>query len=476
MRASSRPAAVARLLTILFSSGAAAPVAAQDYYADIRPLLNRNCLACHSAAGPGWSMQDPEATYALRHAIAAAILERRMPPWLAEPGHQEYVNSRALPADVLDLVRRWRDGGFAKGAPRPDLRHAADAGAAHAAFEADVTVDVLPGDAYLPNQTRADDYRCFVADWPGDRTAYVTGFRAVVGNRRVGHHLVVHAIVPGMVDRFRELDAAEEGPGYQCFGGALPDRLGGREAREAYEARYPDGLREMNRAKFWLAHWAPGMDGHNFPEGTGIRLDPGSALVIQMHYYAGAAPGEPDAGTRMEFRIAGEVERPSFHLPQTLDPWLDSRENASMVIPSGQVATYEYADNLGDLLPYIARVTRVPEERIQGLEIHSANLHMHAVGHSGVISLRDRHGRKETLLSVPRWDLRWQQDFTFAVPKVFGRDELDGTLLSVECTFLNPGQKPVYGGFGSDDEMCFDFAYIAVRTGEPASPVGAGNR
>ncbi|MGH2395256.1 MAG: hypothetical protein ACRDGH_17490, partial [Candidatus Limnocylindria bacterium] len=343
---------------------------------------------------------------------------RRMPPWLAEPGHQDYVNSRALPAEVVERVRRWRDGGFAKGTPRPDPRSAADGHAAHGGFQADVSVDVLPNGPYLPDQTRADDYRCFVADWSADETKYVTGFRAVVGNRRVGHHLVVHAIAPGMVDRYRELDAAEEGPGYQCFGGALPDRLGQDDAREAYEARYPDGLEELERASFWLAHWAPGMDGHDFPEGTGIRLDPGSGLVVQMHYYAGAAPGQPDAGTRMEFRIADDVERPAFHLPQTLDPWLDGQENGSMVIKPGQMGTYEVAGNLGDLLPYIASVTQVPEDSIQGLEIHSANLHMHAIGHSGVISLRDEYGRKEKLLSVPRWDLRWQQDFTFAEPKV----------------------------------------------------------
>jgi hypothetical protein len=44
---------------------------------------------------------------------------------------------------------------------------------------------------------------------------------------------------------------------------------------------------------------------------------------------------------------------------------------------------------------------------------------MHAFGQSGVITLTDRNGRKETLLSVPRWDLRWQRDFTLVEPRIF---------------------------------------------------------
>ena len=179
----------------------------------------------------------------------------------------------------------------------------------------------------------------------------------------------------------------EDGLGYQCFGGALADRLGQRAEREAYEARYPDGVREMNRAAWWLAHWAPGMDGHVFPEDTGIRLEPGSGLVVQMHYYTVEAPGEADAGSRLDFQVAEEVEKPAFHLSQTYGPWLGSERNGTMVIPPGEKATYEVSDDLGSLVGYAARVTGVDETRIRGFELHSANLHMHAFGHSGVCLL-----------------------------------------------------------------------------------------
>ncbi len=140
-----------------------------------------------------------------------------------------------------------------------------------------------------------------------------------------------------------------------------------------------------------------------------------------------------------------------------------------MIIPPGDTATYEVTHDFEVLRSYAANLTGVEEERIEALEVHSANLHMHAFGHSGEISLIDHNGRPETLLSVPRWDLRWQRDFTFTEPKVVPRDEMEATSLRLRCTYRNPTEEPVYGGFGSYDEMCFNFPYIAVREGAPVT-------
>ncbi len=459
------PASLSALCLLVVVS----PVRAQDYYQDIRPILNDNCVRCHSEAGIAWSMEDPEEAFRRRRQIAGMILDRKMPPWLAEPGHQDYQGDLSLSPETIELVRLWREGGLAKGEPRPDQ----GSRVVHASFEPDLTLDVMPGQSYLPDQTDSDEYRCFVVDWTPETTTYVTGFRAVPGNLKVAHHVVVFAVTPEMKGRFKELAVEEDGMGYRCFGGAVPDRLGRKAERTAYEERYPKGVRQLNDGSFWLAHWAPGMDGHVFPEGTGLRMEPGSGLVVQMHYYTKESPGVADSNTHLDFQTAPTVERAAMHLPQTRNEWLGGEDNQSMVIPPGGMATYAYSEDLEDLLPYIARVTDVDEDRIQALEIHSANLHMHAFGHSGEITLTDRHGRRETLLSIPRWDLAWQRDFTFLTPKVFERDDLKGATLAVECTYENKTDETVYGGFGSFDEMCFNFSYIAVRAGEKTAEAGS---
>ncbi len=454
------------------SSPAFADPDTPDYYGVIRPLLLQNCMGCHAEEGPGWSMVDPEETFARNRLIASMVTQRQMPPWLAAPGHQAYLGDLSLSDETVRHFEAWRAAGFPRGTPVSDEAHGlhdhGGVGHAHGGhggpFVPEVSLEVLPGDRFLPNQEDPDDYRCFVVDWEGEEEAWMTGFRALPGNLAVAHHVVIYAVDAHLAPRFHELVAEEaEQPGYQCFGGALPDRLGIRAQREAYEARYPDGVRELSLGNYWLAHWAPGMDGHVFPEGTGIRLEPGAALVVQIHYYAADFPGEYDEGTRVEFQLASEVERPAFHFQQTRGDWLVSERNRTMVIEPGATATYEVRDGMEPLLPYISRLTRVPVERIGALEIHSANLHMHAFGHSGEISLTHPTGAREVLLSVPRWDLRWQRDFTFAEPKVFPRNVLRGVFLTTQCTFQNPTEQVVYGGYGSYDEMCFNFSYIAVR-------------
>jgi hypothetical protein len=188
---------------------------------------------------------------------------------------------------------------------------------------------------------------------------------------------------------------------------------------------------------------------------------------VQMHYYSAFAAGERDAGTRMEFILADEVAKPAFTLPLTRFAWLKGKTNGSMVIPPGERRTYAETITLEQLTGMAAAVTNTPGDRLTGMEVHSASLHMHRFGSSGVINLIDGNRRVETLLSVPRWDLNWQRNFTFEQPKVFMRDEFADTELRVECTFENPDDAPVYGGYRSDDEMCFNFSYVALVVDDP---------
>ncbi|TVR99157.1 MAG: hypothetical protein EA418_00425 [Wenzhouxiangellaceae bacterium] len=441
-------------------------LAAPDYHGEIRPMIEQHCLMCHADDSISFSFADPEFTYNLGPAIVATVRDRRMPPWLAEPGHQQYVDDISLSSAQIETFLAWADGGFPRG--EPASRNGAPPALARS-FQADLALDVLPGQSYLPRQDRADDYRCFVIDWPLDEPAYVTGFRAAPGNLRVVHHLVLFAVQPQLAERFRELQDAEEGPGYQCFGAAVPDRLGLPEQRQAYEQRYPDGVIELHRGNYWLAHWAPGMEGYSFPSGTGIPMPPGSVLVAQMHYYSVYAPGEADTGSQMEFQVSSLVERPAINVPITFDPWFEGRRNRSLVVPPEQSARYATAATLQGIAGYMSRLFGVDPARVEAAEVHSANLHMHRFGASGRVTLTEPSGRKNILLSVPRWDLNWQRDFTFDEPMVFPAAQLERTRMGVECVFENPTAEEVLGGYGSDDEMCMNLSYVALRLTEPES-------
>ena len=465
MRGSALPVAA---LALAFA--APVQVAAQDYYSDVRPVLVESCMGCHAENGIGWSMENPEATFEEHRMIARAITAEVMPPWLAEPGHQEYLGDLSLGSDVIGIVASWRDAGYPKGDPRPDP---APAEMTSFAFNSDMSLslEVIPGEAYLPPQDLDDEYRCFIVDWPGEDVGYVTGFRAVPGNEAIVHHMVLHTVEPGMVERYKEVDDMVDGAGYECLGGILPTSFDWA----AYEARYPDGQRELASSEWWLTQWAPGMYGQEFPEGTGIPVKPGSAVVVQMHYYIKEARGQSDTGSLVEFEIAKEVERPAFYMVNTKNPWFAGQQNGSMVIPSGEQTTYVVNEPLEGFLGLASYITGVERDRVGGLEIYSASLHMHAFGQSGDISLTDGDGRTETLLSVPKWNLHWQRDFLFAEPKIFGRELLGSTSLRLRCTFSQDTGEVVFGGYGSYDEMCMNFSYVAVQPVESATEQSGSN-
>ena len=439
---------------------------AVDFYGVIQPLVQARCTQCHSDDGVSFSLTEPEESYAMRVAMANAVGERRMPPWLAEPGHQEYVGDYSLSEEEVALFTAWAEAGYPKGeaAPLPPAEMRMSS------FEPDVSFSVIPDGSYLPNQTRKDDYRCFLVDWPYDEDRYVTGFKASPGNRRVAHHLVNFVVGPEAAEILKTVSDEEDGQGYQCFGGAVPDSLGNEAKREALEARFPDAVDRLYKNNYWLTHWAPGMEGFNFPEGTGVLVRPGSVIVVQMHYYGAYAPGEADEGTAMHFKLAGQVDKPSINFPLTHWRWLRAQRNGSMVIPPGESATFEVSESFENVAGWAARVLQIAPEQVSGVELHSANVHMHAIGASGEASLLHASGQKETLLSIPRWDLNWQGDFVFTQPKTIPREEFERARMVVECTFTNPNEAPVLGGYGSDDEMCFNFSYVSLlREGEVES-------
>jgi hypothetical protein len=429
-----------------------------EFYADVMPLIADNCITCHADEGVSFSFEGPDDAYRMRHAIASAVAEDRMPPWLAESGHQEYVGDYSLTEDEKSLIATWAAAEFPKGeatASRFTSPEILD-------FDADVSFSIIPDGEYLPNQERKDDYRCFVIDWPYEEDMYVTGFMATPGNQRVSHHLVNFVIGPEAADILKTISEEEDGQGHQCFGGPIPDSLGSKEAQAALEARFPGAMDTLYQNNFWLSHWAPGMYGEEFPADTGILVRPGSVIVVQMHYYSAFAPGEADVGTSMHFKLAKQVNKPSVNLPLTNNRWLVSNRNETMMIPAGETATYEVSEGFDRVAGFAARALRIPPDQIAALELRSANVHMHSYGASGSASLLHASGEKETLLNIPRWDLDWQRDFLFEESKIIPKGDFERARLVVECTYANYSEKTVFGGYGSDDEMCFNFSYVSV--------------
>jgi hypothetical protein len=408
---------------------------AVTYYKDVKPLVDAKCAGCHAPDGIApFSLLTLDDVDRRAELMLDAIEADIMPPWPPNADCNEYHADRSLSPAQKALFRAWVDGGRAPG-------DASNPGAPHDVERVQlsrVDAELSMAAAYTPdtNAQKSDDYRCFVIPWEETTTRYITGFRAVPGNPKVVHHVIAFLAEPSQVAFFQDKDEDEAGDGYTCFGGA-----GG-----------PGG----GRNDHWLGSWAPGSLGSDAPAGTGLRIEPGSAVILQVHYNVLSAAAEPDQ-TKVQFRLDDTVDSEA-----TIQPWANpSWLSGSMPIPAGAADTMH---------AFQVDATQAPT---QGgpFVIHTAGLHMHQLGTRITASVVRANGATECLLQIDDWNFHWQGSYALRRSVEFQR----GDALRVECHWDNsPENQPIINGTrrvpqdvnwgeGTTDEMCLGIFYTTPQ-------------
>jgi len=413
------------------------------YHAHIAPIVDAHCAGCHAYGGVApFAMGGYGEVSTYAHASLASIQRRAMPPWMARPGVRDYRFDPSLSDAQMALFEAWVEGGMVEGDPanrgEPIVleRGGID--------RVDLTMPMV--DFYVP-QSSPDEYRCFVFDWPYEERVYVTGFNLLPGNLAIAHHAVAYLVDPPSAAVVDEASAADPHRSYPCFGGPSPPEV----------PPFP--------MKF-LAVWTPGMDGQLYPASSGVRVEPGSRVILQMHYSILAEAGGDRSS--VEFQVDDAVEREGGYLA-----WLDLQWptiESSMLIPAGEPnVTHSYiADpTTAPVLPLF-----VPGvDFSQGMVLHSVMPHLHKLGREFEVTLERANGDHETLVIIDEWNFDWQREYVFAEPVIAYR----GDRLRVTCTWDNSAEnQPVIGGErlepqdvifgeGTYDEMCVAALYITAN-------------
>jgi hypothetical protein len=356
-----------------------------------------------------------EEAAAWKDAIADAVESRAMPPWGAAPGCHDYQGDPSLTDDEIATIVAWADAGAPEGDPADAV--SAEPIPSPALDSVDLTL-ALP-EAYTPTAS-PDDYRCFLVDWPLTARAYVTGFQVNPGNKQIVHHVIPFVVDASDIAAYQALDDADAGPGYTCYGAPGP-----QDAASLMATR-------------WLGAWAPGGGTAVFPEGTGIRMDPGSKVVLQMHY--NLANGSGEDLTTVDFQLADSVEHGAELQPWTDVTWVLA---GGMDIPAhtdGVTHTFAYESSEAD----------------GDYFLHSASLHMHTRGRTARLEIQHANGDDECLLDVEQYDFNWQRSYYFDAPATVS----PGDTVLLTCTWDNDSDADLDWGEGTGDEMCLGTTYL----------------
>lgn len=401
------------------------------FYADVKPLLQRHCVSCHQPGQIGvGDLTDPDVVVSRAALIKQQVSDRIMPPWLADGDCRDYAQDASLSDAEIETFARWADTGAALGDPADDAGVAPHAPAELPRIDHRMQ---LP-EPYSPKTGVDDDYRCFILDWPETAVSYVTGFGVRPGNATTVHHVIAYVAAPNAVDQFVALDDAEEGPGYTCYGG-------------------PGG--QVGGATFF-GTWAPGtqdLDFSTYGGNSGVRMEPGSKVIVQMHYNTLPWDGEPDQ-TEIVVKVDDQVDVEGKFAFVTNPVWVIN--DSAMAIPAGD--------------PAVQHEAMVSPSIVDGggFTLRGVGAHMHTRG----TSLRmDRVDGDDTcLLDVPRWDFNWQLGYVLEEPVSFTGNEQ----IRIGCTWDNsPENQPSVDGMkmppqmlgwgdGTNDEMCLGIFYVTV--------------
>src|SRR5213593_353888 len=86
---------------------------------DVLPILQKNCQSCHRPGQIGpMSLLTYKEARPWSKAIKAAVVLKKMPPWLADPQYGHFNDDRSLKPSEIETLVAWADGGGVEGDPK----------------------------------------------------------------------------------------------------------------------------------------------------------------------------------------------------------------------------------------------------------------------------------------------------------------------------------------------------------------------
>lgn len=373
------------------------------YHQDVAPIMVNNCISCHREGGSGpFSLETYDDVRAFGPPIVGSITERHMPPFHADNSGecQEFLHSSWLSNDDIGTVTSWVE----QGSPEGDQIDILIPSFEEPDFQTTHSVTFEPYEANFA--TASDDYRCFVVDPQVEQAGFLTGFEVLPSNREIAHHMILYAPTSnGALQQAIALDESDSGPGYPCFGGpGVENRM--------------------------IAPWAPGTDQWYYPQGTGIRMNEGQILILQMHY--SNASDNPLDSTTVNLSIQSTVDKEIF---------TEFFVHGNIEIPPNSTS---HTESLTRKVQYFSGYDGP-------LMLYAIGPHLHKLGVSSSAHLVREDGSESCIIDVPYYDFNWQRVYTYQNPiRLEPNDRFE-----INCEFDSTGKNTAtYWGDGTNDEMC----------------------
>jgi mono/diheme cytochrome c family protein len=395
---------------------------------DVAPLLYKNCVSCHRPGEMGpMSLVTYQEARPWARSIRDRVVARSMPPWFADPHYGTFSNDPTLSQKDIDTIVAWVGGG----APQGDLTQMPQLPRTMVAGWQIGTPDVvfeMPEEFHVP-ATGTIAYKTYNVKTTFKEDLWVVAAEVRPEDRAHVHHAVVTVIEPG---GNKPLGAVEVTP--------LPQdrQKDSHLTPEELEKRLNTERGRSASTEHRLAGYAVGEGPRMIPAGYAKRVPAGSTLSFSMHYTTNGTEGRDR--TKIGLVLAKQ--------PPTAEMYMGLINNGLFEIPPGDANTLVASEGLLQ----------------QDIHVWAIHPHMHVRGKDMTYTAILPDGRREILLSVPKYRFDWQLDYYLSEPKALPK----GTKILVTAHYDNspankdnpdPAATVHYGDQTWDEMMAGYFTY-----------------
>ncbi len=395
---------------------------------DIACIVYSHCSNCHNDTGIGpFNLMNYEDAYANRYSMEYDIANKIMPPWPPDQDYAPMAHANVLTDDEIALFQAW----VAAGAPEGDPMQAPEPPVIETSEGITDPDLVLTTELFTVPSINSDLYKCFVipTNWGEDK--YISGIEVFPNNRNIVHHVLVYRNLTNdpIID-----DQNDPEIGFEC-GGSIEG-----------------GDNDL------IGEWVPGSRPWIMPDGTGIKMQDGANIVMQVHYPDGS-DGQQDFIT-LNIKFSDSPNPREVVQDQTLDHIADIQNGPLFILPYETKTFHE---------KYV-----LPEARtFLGVAPHA---HLICTRMWSFAIKPD--GDTVKMVNIPNWDFDWQGLYYYPEPIILpAGTELHG-YARYENTAdnpNNPNNPPSFVTLGEETEdemMLFFYSYLYYESGDENIQMG----
>ncbi len=423
------------------------------YTEHIAPIFNKHCIVCHRRGGVShFGLTNYTDVQRNAGSIVYVVKEKIMPPWPADPNYSHFIGEKILTDKEIKTIIKWVNQGAIEG---PNTLTDAD----------NTTVDVIskypigsvngkpdlriPVQPYMLQANSNDRFLLVKVPFELDNDTFVKLIEFVPGRKNVVHH------VNGDLVKYKYNEKKTVYGGERIVN-MEEDTIHLLKAFEKLDLPNDDGSYPILQKS--VVNYLPGAYGQIYPEGIGGYLLPrkGAFLLNDLHY--------------------GFTGKDSVLDCSYIDIYF-SKKPPLRPLDEFQLGTIGLSPVEPDLIiqpntikPVYSKF-KVPFD----ISIVTINPHMHLLGKSFKAYALKPDGDTIHLISIPKWDFKWQYFYTFhkmvKIPKgstIVAEGVYDNTTNNLYNPFNPPRLvKDNNGSMKATDEMFqFIVSYLRYEEGD----------